>query len=127
MYQWISVTKLQAVAAGVREFQKWKPWSRRNSELPRKPTDAHKLLVTFTDASRNLHVTAGQIVFDLLGAGVSSSGLHMQKDEASANNSNPPTSLSVERVGALLIIKFISNHPISNHPIPFQSSNHPII
>ena len=49
--------------------------------------DAHKLLVTFTDASRNLHVTAGQIFFNLLGAGVSSSGLHMQKTEASANNS----------------------------------------
>ena len=32
-------------------------WSRMNSELPRKPTDAHDLLVTFTDASRYLHGT----------------------------------------------------------------------
>ena len=88
MYQWISVTKLQELAAGVRESRKWNPWSRRNYESPRKPTDAHKLLATFTDASRNLHVTAGQIFYDLLGTGVSSSGLHIQENKASTNNSN---------------------------------------
>ena len=57
-YQRISVTKLQAVAAGVRENQEWNPWWRNMaeySEHPGKPMDAHKLLVTFTDASRDLH------------------------------------------------------------------------
>ena len=64
------------------------PWSRMNSELPPKPTDGPDPLVTFTDASRNLHVTAGQTFYELLGAGVSSSGLHTQENETPASNSN---------------------------------------
>ena len=68
--------------------------------------DAHKLLVTLANASRNLHLTAGQIFYKLLGAGVSSSGLHMQENEASANNSNikmvPSAALLQTAAGALL-------------------------
>ena len=37
----------------------------------------------------------------------------------------PPTSLSVERVGPLLIIESISYHPITNHPIHSQPQDHP--
>ena len=97
---------MQAVATGIREYEEWSPWPQTNSDLPRKPTDAHKLLLNFTDASRTLHAIAGQIFYELLGAGVSSSGLHMQENEASANNSKmkivPSAALLQPAAGALL-------------------------
>ena len=96
---------MQAVATGITEYEEWNPWSQTNSELLRKRTDAHKLLVTFTGASPNLHVIAGQIFYELLGAGVSSSGLQLQENEASTSHSNikmVPSAALLQPAGALM-------------------------